>query len=100
MFFIIISFGFKIALAPFHMWVPDVFEGAPKPVAALLSVAPKVAGAAIAMRGFNLVLPPSSGLGFITILAALAALTMTLGNIIGLQQTNVVRLLAYSSIAY
>jgi len=98
-FFVLVSFGFKIALVPFHMWVPDVFEGAPKPVAALLSVAPKVAGAAIALRVFNLVLP-QSGLGFFTILAVLAALTMTVGNIIGLQQTNVVRLLAYSSIAH
>jgi NADH-quinone oxidoreductase subunit N len=98
-FFVIVSFGFKIALVPFHMWVPDVFEGAPKPIAALLSVAPKVAGAAIALRVFNLILP-SSGLAFITILAALAAITMTIGNIIGLQQSNVIRLLAYSSIAH
>jgi len=98
-FFVIVSFGFKIALVPFHMWVPDVFEGAPKPVAALLSVAPKVAGAAIALRVFNLILP-TSGLGFITVLAVLAGITMTVGNIIGLQQTNIVRLLAYSSIAH
>ena len=98
-FFVIVSFGFKIALVPFHMWVPDVFEGAPKPIAALLSVAPKIAGAAIALRVFDLVLP-SSGLGFITILAAIAAVTMTVANVIGLQQTNIVRLLAYSSIAH
>src|SRR4029077_17631238 len=53
-FFIVVSFGFKIALVPFHMWVPDTFEGAPTPIAAFLSVAPKVAGAAIAMRVFNM----------------------------------------------
>jgi NADH-quinone oxidoreductase subunit N len=98
-FFVIISFGFKIALVPFHMWVPDVFEGAPKPIAALLSVGPKIAGAAIALRVFDLVLP-DSGLAFFTVLAALAAVTMTIGNIIGLQQTNIIRLLAYSSIAH
>src|SRR4029077_1644004 len=81
------------------MWVPDVFEGAPKPVAALLSVAPKIAGAAIAMRVFTLVLPHPE-LGYLTVLAGIAALTMTLANIVGLQQTNVIRLLAYSSIAH
>jgi NADH-quinone oxidoreductase subunit N len=98
-FFVIVSFGFKIALVPFHMWVPDVFEGAPKPVAALLSVGPKVAGAAIALRVFNLVLPEAQ-LGYVSVLAVIAALTMTIGNIIGLQQTHIVRLLAYSSIAH
>jgi NADH-quinone oxidoreductase subunit N len=98
-FLVIVSFGFKIALVPFHMWVPDVFEGAPKPVAALLSVGPKIAGAAIALRVFTLVLPHSE-LGYITVLAGIAALTMTLANIIGLQQTNIIRLLAYSSIAH
>jgi NADH-quinone oxidoreductase subunit N len=98
-FFIIVSFGFKIALVPFHMWVPDVFEGSPKPIAALLSVAPKVAGAAIAMRVFDLILPQSN-LGLYGILAVLAALTMTIANIVALQQTNIIRLLAYSSIAH
>jgi NADH-quinone oxidoreductase subunit N len=98
-FFILVSFGFKIALVPFHMWVPDAFEGAPTPIAAFLSVAPKVAGAAIALRVFLLNLP-SASLGAISVLAILAALTMTIANVIGLQQTNVVRLLAYSSIAH
>ena len=98
-FFILVSFGFKIALVPFHMWVPDAFEGAPTPVAAFLSVAPKVAGIAIALRVFNLNLP-SAQLGAVHVLAILAALTMTIANVIGLQQTNVVRLLAYSSIAH
>jgi NADH-quinone oxidoreductase subunit N len=98
-FFILVSFGFKIALVPFHMWVPDAFEGAPTPIAAYLSIAPKVAGAAIALRVFNLTLP-SAELGAVQILAILASLTMTVANVIGLKQTNVVRLLAYSSIAH
>ncbi len=98
-FFVLVSFGFKIALVPFHMWVPDAFEGAPTPIAAFLSVAPKVAGAAIALRVFTLTLP-SAELGAINVLAVLAVLTMTVANLIGLQQTNVVRLLAYSSIAH
>jgi len=98
-FFILVSFGFKIALVPFHMWVPDAFEGAPTPIAAFLSVAPKVAGVAIALRVFNLNMT-SESLGVLNILAILAGLTMTVANLIGLQQTNVVRLLAYSSIAH
>lgn len=99
LFFILVSFGFKMGLVPFHMWVPDAFEGAPAPVAAFLSVAPKVAGAAVALRVFNLTLP-SADLGIVKALAVLAALTMTIGNLIGLQQRNVIRLLAYSSIAH
>ena len=98
-FFIVVSFGFKIALVPFHMWVPDTFEGAPTPISAFLSVAPKIAGAAIALRVFNMTLP-SPALGVVNLLAILAALTMTVANLIGLQQTNVIRLLAYSSIAH
>ena len=98
-FFVLVSFGFKIALVPFHMWVPDAFEGAPTPIAAFLSVAPKVAGVAIALRVFNLNMP-SADVGVLNVLAILAALTMTVANVLGLQQTNVIRLLAYSSIAH
>ena len=98
-FFILVSFGFKIALVPFHMWVPDAFEGAPTPIAAFLSVAPKVAGVAIALRVFVLNMPDAQ-LGSIHVLVILAVLTMTIANVIGLQQTNVIRLLAYSSIAH
>lgn len=97
--FVLVSFGFKIALVPFHMWVPDVFEGAPAPIAAFLSVAPKVAGGAIALRVFGLMMP-AADLGVLNVLAVISVLTMTIGNIIGLQQTNVIRLLAYSSIAH
>src|SRR5262249_17004104 len=67
-FFIIVSFGFKIALVPFHMWVPDAFEGAPTPIAAFLSVAPKIAGVALALRVFNFSMP-EAGLGILTVLA-------------------------------
>ncbi len=96
---ILVGLGFKIAVVPFHLWLPDVFEGAPTPVAAFLSIAPKVAGAAAAIRIFL----PTSGqesAGLIAILAGLAALTITVGNLYGLRQTNVIRLLAYSSIAH
>jgi len=96
---ILVSFGFKIALFPFHWWVPDVFDGAPTPVAAFLSVAPKLAGAAVALRVFSLVMDPGS-LGLLSLLAVLCALTMTVGNLLGLQQTNVIRLMGYSSIAH
>ncbi len=98
-FFIVVSFGFKMALVPFHLWVPDVFEGAPTPIAAYLSVAPKMVGAALVVRVFNIALPLSSP-GVFHLLAVLAALTMTVANLIGLQQKSVVRLLAYSSIAH
>jgi len=81
------------------MWVPDAFEGAPVPVAAFLSVAPKIAGVAVALRVFTLALTVPA-LGMLQILAVLAAITMTVANMIGLQQTHVVRLLAYSSIAH
>lgn len=96
---VLVSFGFKIALVPFHVWVSDVFDGAPTPIAAFLSVAPKVAGAAVAFRVFSLMLDPGS-LGMLMVLAVLAAVTMTVGNLLGLQQTNVIRLLAYSSVAH
>jgi NADH-quinone oxidoreductase subunit N len=98
-FLILVSFGFKMALVPFHMWVPDAFEGAPTPIAAFLSVAPKIAGVAIAMRVFTINMAGAE-LGSLHVLAILAAATMTVANLIGLRQTNVVRLLAYSSIAH
>lgn len=96
---VLVSFGFKIALVPFHMWVPDVFEGAPVPIAGFLSVAPKMAGAAVLLRVFGLTFP-TADLNVLTAIAAIAALTMTVGNVVALQQKNVVRLLAYSSIAH
>lgn len=92
--------GFKIALVPFHQWSPDAYEGAPTPITAFLSVGPKLAGFAVLLRvliaGFGASTQLSSGLAM---LAALAALTMIVGNVAALTQTNVKRIMAYSSIA-
>jgi NADH-quinone oxidoreductase subunit N len=89
--------GFKISAVPFHQWTPDVYEGAPTPIAAFLSVASKAAGFAALLRILTVVLPPSAWIG---IVAVLAACTMTLGNLLALSQTNIKRMLAYSSIAH
>jgi NADH-quinone oxidoreductase subunit N len=91
------GFGFKIAAVPFHMWVPDVYQGAPTPTTAFLSVASKSAGFVLAFRFFSqgmAGLEPAWGPMF----GLLAAVTMTLGNVMALRQTNVKRLLGYSSI--
>jgi NADH-quinone oxidoreductase subunit N len=97
--------GYKIAAVPFHFWCPDVYEGAATPLTAFLSVAPKAAGFAMLARfSFHVFAQnPGQVLGAINwpmVLAVLSALTMTLGNLIAIQQTNVKRLLAYSSIAH
>jgi NADH-quinone oxidoreductase subunit N len=89
------GFGFKVAMVPFHMWVPDAYEGAPTPVTAFLSVAPKAAAFGALAR----VLPHHGELGLTGLLAVLAAVTMTVGNLSALPQRNVKRLLGYSSIA-
>ncbi len=93
-----VGFGFKASLAPFHLWVPDAYEGAPTPVTAYLSIAPKVAALAVMLRVF-LVLIPVGGLELTALFSFLAMLTMTVGNLTAIFQTNVKRLLAYSSIA-
>jgi NADH-quinone oxidoreductase subunit N len=95
------GFGFKIAAIPFHMWVPDVYEGAPTPITAYLSVASKAAGFAIILRVFYSAfgLPSWLSLDWGLIFAVLAAVGMTLGNIIAIPQTNIKRMLGYSSIA-
>ncbi len=90
--------GFKIALVPFHQWAPDAYEGAPTPVTAFLSVGPKVAGFAILLR-LTLQVIYVYKADWVLLYAILAVLTMTLGNVIALAQSNVKRLLAYSSIA-
>lgn len=90
---------FKIASAPFHVWAPDVYEGAPTPVTAFFSVAPKVAAYAIFARIFFSGFGPGAG-DWTTVIAASAALTMIVGNIGALMQTNVKRLLSYSSISH
>ena len=96
--FMIAGFGFKLALVPFHMWVPDVYEGAPTPITAFLSVASKAAGIVAFLRVFF-----GSFLIFqvdwVLLMAVLASLAMIIGNIIALLQTNIKRMLAYSSIA-
>ncbi|MEE8473482.1 MAG: NADH-quinone oxidoreductase subunit N [Dehalococcoidia bacterium] len=100
--FLVAGFGFKIASVPFQMWVPDVYEGAPTPVTALLSVASKAAGFAVIIRVF---FSAFGGLEWLSLdwgilFAVLAAVTMTVGNVVALHQTNIKRLLAYSSIAH
>jgi proton-translocating NADH-quinone oxidoreductase chain N len=95
---VLFGLGYKAALVPFHFWTPDAYDGAPLPVAAYLSVLPKLAGLVALARVLPLALPDDTA-GWTTAIAVLAAATMTLGNVAALPQRNVVRLLAYSSIA-
>jgi len=95
---VVLGLGYKAALVPFHFWVPDVYAGAPLPVAAYLSVLPKIAGLIALARVLSLALP-DDGAGWSTAIAVIAAATMTYGNLAALWQRDVVRLLAYSSIA-
>ena len=96
--FVIVGFGFKIAAAPFHFWAPDTYEGAPTPVTAYLSVNSKAAGFVAMLMMMYLALPEVSEV-WAPALWGLAALSMTVGNLAALRQTNIVRLLAYSSVA-
>jgi NADH-quinone oxidoreductase subunit N len=98
---IIAGFGFKIAAIPFHMWVPDVYEGAPTPVTAYLSVGSKAAGFAVLLRVFYSAFEASDllSLHWGMVFAVLAAIGMFVGNITALPQTNIKRMLGYSSIA-
>jgi NADH-quinone oxidoreductase subunit N len=94
------GFSFKIVLSPFHQWAPDTYEGAPTPVTAFLSVGSKAAGFAILMRVFLTALPAFRwNIGWMAFLMALSIISMALGNLIALRQTNIKRMLAYSSIA-
>jgi len=95
---ILVGFGFKVAAVPFHMWTPDVYQGAPSAVTAFMSSGAKIAGFAALLRVFATAFP-SIATDMTDILWALAALTMILGNVIAIAQTNIKRLLAYSSIA-
>ncbi|MQA75956.1 MAG: NADH-quinone oxidoreductase subunit N [Solirubrobacterales bacterium] len=95
---VLVGLGYKAAAVPFHFWTPDAYDGAPLPVAAYLSVLPKLAGLVALARVLPMALPDDTA-GWTTAIAVLAAATMTLGNIAALPQRNVVRLLAYSSIA-
>jgi NADH-quinone oxidoreductase subunit N len=102
------GFGFKTAAAPFHFWCPDVYQGAPTPVTAFLSVAPKAAGFAIMLRFFTAGLATPAGapwdliptIDWQPMIMIVSVLTMTVGNVAALTQTNMKRLLAYSSIAH
>jgi NADH-quinone oxidoreductase subunit N len=106
----LVGFGFKIATAPFHIWTPDVYEGAPTPVTAFMAAGPKAAGFASFMRVFVFGLPfvvsASTAAGgslhqvWLTTLVVMAILTMTVGNVVAIVQNNVKRMLAYSSIAH
>ena len=95
----VVGFGFKIAAVPFHFWTPDVYEGAPTPIAAFISTASKAAGFAVLVR-VMLVAFPSIEFTWTALLAAMATATMTIGNLLALGQHNIKRLLAYSSIAH
>jgi len=96
---IMVGFGFKISAVPFHFWAPDVYEGAPTPVAGFLSTASKAAGFAVILRFVLLVFPEISGI-WVIIAAVMASLSMFLGNFLAMAQKNIKRLLAYSSIAH
>jgi len=106
MILIVVGFGFKISAVPFHFWTPDVYEGAPTPVTAFVSVASKAASIALLMRFFTAVFPVGLTIGtveiqtfWVNLMAAGAVLSMTFGNVLALSQKNIKRLLAYSSIA-
>jgi NADH-quinone oxidoreductase subunit N len=94
-----VAFSFKIAAVPFHMWAPDAYEGAPTPITAFMSVGPKAAGFAVLGRVF-LTAFGSVHMDWAPILIPISILTMAVGNIVALSQTNIKRMLAYSSIAH
>lgn len=105
---LIIGFGFKVATVPFHVWTPDVYEGAPTPVTGFMAAGPKASAFASFLRVFVIGFPLVSGsqaAGFlheswVTALTVMAILTMTVGNISAIVQNNVKRMLAYSSISH
>ena len=96
---LLIGLGFKVAAVPFHMWTPDVYQGAPSAVTAFMSVSAKVGGFAALLRVFTLAFPAIAD-KMTPVFWVLAALTMILGNLVAVVQNNVKRLLAYSSIAH
>ena len=99
LFMVLVGFGFKISVVPFHQWTPDVYQGAPTPVTAFMSAGPKAAGLAALIR-ILMEAMPQMGHQWELLVAVLAVLTMTVGNLAALAQTNVKRMLAYSSIAH
>ena len=104
---ILAGFGYKIGAVPFHFWSPDVYEGAPTPITAYLSVASKAAGVALLMRFFYIAVPHGGhsyedimGIDWLSLLILVSVASMIYGNVVALWQKNVKRLLAYSSIAH
>ncbi len=97
--FLTIGFGFKIASVPFHMWTPDVYEGAPTSITAFMATGVKAAGFSALVRVFFSALPAFRP-DWTSIMWVIALATMTLGNIVAISQTNIKRMLAYSSIAH
>ncbi len=96
---VLVGFSFKISAVPFQFWAPDVYEGAPTPITAFISTASKAAGFAVLLR-FMLAVFPAIEAEWVTLVAIIATVTMTVGNLLALPQTNIKRLLAYSSIAH
>lgn len=99
MLLLLVAMSFKIAAVPFHMWAPDVYEGAPTPITAFMSVGPKAAGFAILGRVFTTAFS-SLTIEWTTVIIPIAILTMAVGNILAISQNNIKRMLAYSSIAH
>ena len=97
---LLVGFGFKISIFPFHFWAPDVYEGAPTPITGFLSTASKAAGFAVLMRVMLVAFPESISGTWQMLFAVLSAITMTFGNLVALRQKNIKRMLAYSSIAH
>ncbi len=108
---ILAGFGYKISAVPFHFWTPDVYEGSPTTITAYLSVAPKAGAFALMIRFFNQVFADGGAMGgldassftefpWASILSLMAVVTMTLGNVVAIQQDSIKRMLAYSSIAH
>jgi NADH-quinone oxidoreductase subunit N len=97
---LLVGFGFKMSLAPFHAWAPDVYQGMPTPAVLYLSIAPKGASVLVLFRVLAAVFQPALPDRFHAAVAALAVLSMTLGNVVALAQRDAKRLLAYSGIAH
>jgi len=97
--FLLAGMCFKVSIAPFHMWTPDAYEGAPTPITAFMSIGPKVAGLVIFIRVLADVLPALQA-DYTTILVGLAVLTMAVGNLAAIAQRNIKRMLAYSTIGH
>lgn len=97
--FLTVGATFKVAAVPFHFWTPDAYQGAPTPITGFLSVGPKLGAFALLLRLFGEALGPLRA-DWVDVFAVLAVVTMTFGNIVALTQTNVKRMLAYSSIAH